>query len=394
MLGVSVRLTFAALASGPVLMLLTRWFSKQMFQRTRENQEALGQMSDRVQASLSGVRVVRSLSLEQSEIAQFEKASEIYLVKSLRLAQIRGTMFPIMGAVSAVGMLTVFWYGGSLVQSGGITRGDFVAFWAALSRLVWPLLALGFVTSIMTRGRAGYERLRTIYEAEPEVVDGPLPAPALFPGALSVQGLTYRIGKRDVLSDVSFDVPAGGSLAIVGRTGSGKSTLAAMLPRLLPTPRGSVLLDGIDVCDLPLAAVRRAIGYAQQDAFLFSTTVARNVAFALDDPDSDVAHARIEAASAEAQIKTEIEDLPDGFDTVVGERGVQLSGGQRQRVALARSFLWEPSVLVLDAGKVVEQGTHAELLRQDGIYAALAEEQRAEGELRELGAGAPIEGVA
>ena len=431
MVGVSVRLTLAALAIAPMLMLTTRWFSRNVFVRTRENQESLGKMSERVQASLAGVRVVRSLSLEESEIASFQKTSDEYLVKSLKLAQLRGSMFPIMGAVSAIGILTVFWYGGWLVLHGQITKGDFVAFWAALERLVWPLLALGFVMSIVQRGRASHERLAKIFEAVPEVVSGDQPAPARLPGALSVHGLTYVLGERKVLDDVTFDVPAGSSVAIVGRTGSGKSTLAAMLPRLLPTPKGAVTLDGFDVCSLPLEAVRGAIGYAQQDAFLFSTTVARNVGYSLDDVDEPASHDRVMLAAEEAQIRDEIEDLPDGFDTVVGERGVQLSGGQRQRVALARAFLWEPSVLVLDdplsavdaktearilaaidrqakkrtlvlithriaaaercdrvivldEGHVAEQGTHDELIAKGGIYAHMADEQRREGELTAL----------
>jgi ATP-binding cassette subfamily B protein len=227
-------------------------------------------------------------------------------------------------------------------------------------------------------------------------------------------------------------VAAGGALAIVGRVGAGKSTLAALLARLLPTPRGTVFLDEHEVCDLPLAAVRRAIGYAQQDAFLFSTTVARNIAFALDEPDSAQAASKVREAAGEAQILEEIERLPDGLDSIVGERGLQLSGGQKQRVALARALLYEPAVLVLDdplsavdarteqailraierqagrrtvvlitsrvsaaarcdrvlvldAGRVVEQGTHQELVRSGGIYAQFAEDQRLQGEIEALG---------
>ncbi len=422
MLGVSVRLTLASLVGGPVLVVLTRWFSKQMFTRTRDNQESLGKMSDRVQASLAGVRVVRSLALEGPEVASFERTSETYLVKSLRLAQVRGLMFPIMGVVSALGLLGTTLYGSRLVANGDITQGDFIAFWAAFSRLVWPLLALGFVAAIVARGRAGYERLRVVYEAEADVVDGPLPAPAKVDGALRVSGLTFGLGDAPLLRDVSFEVPAGTSLAIVGRTGGGKSLLASLLPRLLQTPRGAVFLDGVDVVDLPLASLRQAIGYAQQDAFLFSTTVARNIALSLDDPDGPGVDERVRRAADDAGVRAEIEALPDGFATVVGERGVQLSGGQRQRVALARAFLREPAVLVLDdplsavdaktearileaiaerarrctlllithrvaaaarcdrvivleEGRVVEAGTHAELLTGGGLYAALAAEQ-------------------
>ncbi|HZF53685.1 MAG TPA: ABC transporter ATP-binding protein [Polyangiaceae bacterium] len=428
MVRTSGKLTLAALVTLPMLVLMTRSFSSKLFSRTRENQEALGRMSDRVLASLAGVRVVRSFALEDAEGASFEKVNKEYLDKSLSLARLRGSMGPMMGTISATGTLIVFWYGGFLVIRGEMTKGDFVSFWMALLRLTWPLLALGFVMAIVQRGRAGYERLKVIFNAAPDVVSGPLPAPAEVRGAIEVRGLTFRHGERKVVDDVSFEVPAGGSLAIVGRTGSGKSTIATLLARLMPTPAGSVFLDGADICDLPVETVRASIGYAQQDAFLFSTTVARNIGYALDDPDSPEGMERIRAAAKEAFVLEEILSLPDGFDTVVGERGVQLSGGQRQRVALARALIREPAVLilddplsavdakteaaildaierqaakrtvilithrvaaarrcdaavVLDEGRVTERGTHEELCGAGGLYATFAEEQRIEADL-------------
>jgi ATP-binding cassette subfamily B protein len=433
MLHLSGRLTLAALATLPILMLVTRSFSTRMFSRTRENQEAIGKMSDRVLSSLAGVRVVRSFALEESETAAFAVANTAYLDKSLGLARIRGAMGPMMGSISAVGVLIVFWYGGSLVLRGEMSKGDFVAFWIALGRLTWPMLALGFVTAIVQRGRAGYVRLKTILDAEPDVVSGPLPTPAEVRGAIRVEGLTFAHGGRNVIEGVSFEVPAGSSLAIVGRTGSGKSTIATLLPRLMPTPRGAVFLDGADICDLPIDVVRASVGYAQQDAFLFSTTVARNVGFSLDDAESPEARDAIQHAASEAEVLAEVLSLPEGFDTVVGERGVQLSGGQRQRVALARALLREPPVLVLDDplsavdaktesaildaierqaanrtvilithrvaaarrcdqivvvehGKVVERGTHDELVKAGRLYASFAEEQQIEEDLAALGA--------
>jgi ATP-binding cassette subfamily B protein len=438
MAAISGPLTLAALAPFPALLVVTRSFGRALFARNRANQAALGALADRVQESLAGVRVVRAFSLEPAEQRAFEAASRDYLGKSLALARLRGFMAPIVAAVSATGMLIVFWYGGRLVLDSRITHGEFVAFWAALARLTWPVMALGFVLSIVQRGRAGYARIREILDAEPDIVDGPVSPPATVRGALEVRDLRYSYGSERTLDGVCFSVEAGRSLAIVGRVGSGKSTLAAMLARLLPTPRASVLLDGVDVCELPLRVVRRAIGYAQQDAFLFSTTVARNIAFARDEPDSPAALERVREAAREAQVLDEAVALPDGLDTVVGERGMQLSGGQKQRVALARAIVYEPAVLVLDdplsavdarteraileaierqarrrtvvlvtsrvaaaarcdrivvleRGRVIEQGTHAELVAAGGLYARFDAEQRLQGEIETMGTalGAP-----
>jgi ATP-binding cassette, subfamily B, multidrug efflux pump len=429
---ISAKLTVAALSPLPLLLLVSRWLSTGFYLRTRENQAALGRMSARVQTSMAGMRVIRSFSLEQSEIEAFDKTNAEYLERSLSLARLRGSLGPIMQVTIAVGILVVFWYGGTLVLEKQLDAGGFLAFTRALGRLTWPLLSLGFVLGMVQRGRAAYDRLAEVYRAVPDVVDGALPAPAKIAGKLEVRQLSFAYRSNTVLKDVNLTLEPGRSLAIVGRTGSGKSTLAVLLARLQPTPRGSVFLDGVDVCDLPLASVRGAIGYAQQSAFLFSTTAARNIGFPLDDPDSPEGHARIESAARDARVHDEIAGLPDGFDTVVGERGVQLSGGQKQRVALAMAFISNPRILilddplsavdartergileaidrqraqrsvllvthrvaaaarcdrivVLDAGRIVETGTHAELCASGGLYALFAEEQRIENELAELG---------
>jgi ATP-binding cassette subfamily B multidrug efflux pump len=443
MVRISGKLTLASMVMLPILVVITRSFSRALYTRTRANQETLGRLSDVVQGNLAGVRVVRSFALETRELHRFQAVNHAYLEASLQLARIRGSMQPMLGVSGAVGILVLFWYGGTMLlqgpENGGLSQGDFFAFWLAMGRMTWPMIALGFSLSIIQRGRAGYVRLKQIFDAQPEVTDGPLRAPRHVNGSLSVVGLTFSHGKNVILDDVSFDVRAGQSLAIVGRTGSGKSTLAMLLARLLPTPAASVRVDGNDVCDLPLSSVRRAIGYAQQDAFLFSTTVSRNIGFAIEEPDSAEAMRKIRDAAREAQVLEEALSLPEQFDTVVGERGVQLSGGQKQRIALARALVWEPKILVLDdplsavdakteraildaierqaekrtvvlithrvaaaarcdqiivldQGKVIERGTHDELVRQGGLYAAFAEEQTMASELEEIDAADALDG--
>lgn len=323
-----------------------------------------------------------------------------------------------------------------MVMNGELTIGRWLAFDIYLRLLIWPTIATGFIVSIVQRGRSAFTRVREILDADPDVAQPSLPLSTDGPGAVAVNNLSYEIDERRILAEVTFSVAEGASVAILGPTGSGKSTLAALLPRLLPTPPEAVRLDGTDVTRIDLRTLRKTIGYAQQDPFLFSTTVEGNLKLGLENPDAPDADARIRHAAEEACVLDEIESMPDGFRTVVGERGVQLSGGQKQRISLARALLNQPKVLVLDdpmsavdaktekaildaldrakaertfilitnrvaaaartdrilvleAGRIVDEGTHSELLARGGLYAQLASRQEQEAELQTLSAETP-----
>lgn len=431
MVVVSPRLTLMALVPYPFLALSAMGFSRAMFRRSNLAQGALAKLAERVQEDVAGVRVVRSLGLETRQAERFEKANADAVEHNLALVAIRGLMFPVLMGFSSIGTLVVLYQGGLMVLEGTLSVGELAAFNAYLAQLVWPTLALGYLLSVVTRGRASYQRVADVLAREPSVREAPEARQAPPGGTLAVRHLSYRIEDRDVLDDVSFEVPSGGSLAIVGATGSGKSTLAALLARLLPTPHGTVFLEGEDITELTLRSLRHTIGYAQQEPFLFSTTVEKNLELALArslEPSSSDAAARLRSAAGEAAVLEEVEDMPEGFQTIVGERGVQLSGGQKQRLALARALLDAPKVLVLDdplsavdarteerilaaidraaegrtlvlvthriaaarradrtlvldRGRVVEAGTHDELLALGGHYARLAERQRLEREI-------------
>ena len=427
-LGISVPLTAASLISLPGLVWITRGFSRRIFLRTRENQAALGDMSDTVQVSLTGARLIRAYGLEAVQSGQFAKVNHRLLTKSLELARLRGAMGPIMQAVSAVGVVVVFWYGGYLRMQGTLTDGQLLAFFRAITRLTWPLIALGFLVSMIQRGRAAYERISQIFDAQPIIRGGLITRPFDHIPTVRVTQLTHQYGQQKVLDQVTFDVQPGERVAIVGRTGSGKSTLAQLLSRTLPMEHGCIWFDGVDACDLSLPLLRSTIRQCQQVPFLFSASISHNLAYAFDDPESEAAKRHARDMARQLRLDEDISHLPAGYETSVGERGIQLSGGQRQRVALGRALLADARilvlddptssvdtatedsllqaierqqgerslivithrislasqchrVLVLDAGRVVQWGTPEELSRCDGLYAQFVEEQRLEHEV-------------
>jgi len=432
MLAISPKLTFYALLPYPLFLLATRAFARRLFVVSQESQAVLGKLAERAQEYLSGVRLVRAYAVDDFEAQRFDAANRDAMARTMALVSLRAMMTPVLMGLTAIGTLLVLYVGGGMIAAGTLTKGELLAFYAYLGQLVWPTMAAGYIVSILQRGRASYARVREILDAEPSIADGVLPLPRRTGGAdLRVTHLSFRYGDTAVLDDVSFALAGGESLAIVGRTGSGKSTLARLLARLLPTPSGAVFVDGTDVTTVRLADLRKCVGYAQQEPFLFSTTVLRNIAFTLDEPEGPAVEARVRKAAREAVIESEIDRLHDGFDTVVGERGVALSGGQKQRVSLARALLNEPSVivlddplsavdaateraildaldrakagrtlilvtnrtaaaarcdrvLVLDHGRVVQSGTHRSLRNAPGLYGELCARQSLEEELSSL----------
>ncbi len=368
MLSIDARLTLAALAVYPVALLVVKRTSRVLMERTLRVQEGLAELSSRVQENLSGMHVVKTYAAEDRESRQFAALNVRFQEQSLRLARVRGFIVPVMNVVGGVGALVVLWYGGQRVVAGRLSIGDVVAFVGYLHLLAWPTMALGWMLTVLQRGRAAMQRLNELFAAVPTITSPPAARPVEpLRGEVALRGVTFRWpGHPDapaVLRDVDLTVPAGRTVAIVGRTGAGKTALVQLFPRLFDVEAGSVLLDGHDVRSLPLGWLRRQVGLVSQDPFLFSGTIRENVAFGMATNGNGAAGDRVGWAVQVAGLTRDLAQMPAGLDTVVGERGVTLSGGQKQRVALARVLAAEPRVVILDdALSSVDTTTEREML--------------------------------
>jgi ATP-binding cassette subfamily B multidrug efflux pump len=421
------RLTLLALVTMPLVALATNIFGSRIHQLFEVVQGQFAGISARVQENLAGVRVVRAYAQEEPELAEFRRLNAEYVEGNRTLTAWTSAFHPLLQALIGVGFAAVLWYGGALVMRGGITLGEFVTFNGFVGKLIWPMIALGWVINLVQRGTASLGRMRSVLDAVPTIVDEePLVDPGEIRGAVRCRDLSfsYGDGAPPVLAGIDFQVPAGQTVALVGRTGAGKSTLLSLIPRLVDPPPGTLAVDGVDVRRLPLARLRGSIGMVPQETFLFSATVAENIALGRPEAVREaIAH-----AAGLAGLEEDLAAFPHGLDTVVGERGLTLSGGQKQRVALARALLREPRILllddclsavdtqteerilgnlrrvfrertvflvshristvkeadmilVLDRGRIVERGTHGELLAAGGLYAELDQRQRLEEEL-------------
>ncbi|MDQ3696954.1 MAG: ABC transporter ATP-binding protein/permease [Gemmatimonadota bacterium] len=373
MLGISVRLTVLALLPMILLPLLMVRVGTELHRRFEAVQEHFSTLTTRVQENISGVRVVRAYRQEQAEIDRFAGLSEEYARRNIRLVKLWGLMNPGFGLLAGLAAAIVLGYGGVLALRGEMSIGSLVAFGLYLAMLTWPMIALGWVINLFQRAAASMARLNEIFDARPAVQSPPSPRtlpPATAGRAIEFRHVGFHYAVRDgdhprwVLRNVSFRVAAGGTLGVVGATGSGKSALIDLIPRLHDPQEGEILIDGVPIRELSLAALRTEIGAVPQESFLFSDTIAANLAYGSDDERDGTWASRV------AQLDDTIAGFPGGYDTMLGERGINLSGGQKQRLALARALARRPHIVLLDdALSAVDAHTEAEILR--GLREAL-----------------------
>jgi ATP-binding cassette, subfamily B, multidrug efflux pump len=428
MLWVDWPLTLLALLPAPLVSFAVVYFGRTIHERFEKIQAMFSDISSRIQENLAGVRVIRAYVQEEAEQRQFAALNTEYIAHNLSLARTSSMFMPLLQGLIGLTFLVVLWVGGYRLLSGHISLGSFFMFNTFMGMLVWPMIALGWVVNLMQRGHASMGRISQLLDERPSIAAPEVPVALTdVRGAIAMRGVTVEYSSGCALESVDLEIRAGETLAVVGHTGSGKSTLARLIPRLLDPSAGSLSLDGVDLRRFDPEALRRHIGYVPQETFLFSATLAENIAFGVPDASLD----EIRRAAELAGLAPDVAGFPKGYDTVLGERGITLSGGQKQRAAIARAILRNPKILilddalssvdtlteerilqglagvmrgrtsilishrvstvcqadriiVLDHGRIVEQGTHAELIGNGGYYAELYQKQLLEEELEAI----------
>ena len=357
-----LHLTLLALAPLPLASIAVKFFGQRIHERFERIQAMYSELTEKVRENLSGVRLVRAFGQEAPEMRHFDGMNQLYVEKNKGLIWISSFLWPALALLFAASFLLIMVVGGEHVLSGKITIGTFAAFNVYLMYLIWPIIALGWVTNIIQRGLASLGRLWTIFAAQPSIDDhlvSAKPVPELK-GEIEFRNLTFAYNGSPILKNINLQIPAGRTVAIVGATGSGKTTLAALIPRLFDAPEGTVLVDGIPVRELPLKTLRSHIGFVPQETFLFSDSIRENIRFGVPSSSDD----EVERAAEVSNILPDIQGFPKGFDSMVGERGLTLSGGQKQRVAISRAIIRDPRILILDdALSSVDTYTEEKILR-------------------------------
>ena len=422
------RLAMFSLLPAPAVSLSVIYFGRRIHARFERIQAMFSDISSRVQENLSGVRMIRAFAQENAELRRFKQLNQQYIAQNLKLVRIQGFFQPLLEALIGLTFLVVLWMGGRQVLLGRISLGSFVMFNTYMGMLVWPMIALGWVINLMQRGSASLNRINQIQREAPSI-QAPAAAKPLqaVRGEIEFRDVSVDYGNGSALARIDLRIYEGTTIAVVGHTGSGKTTLVSLVPRLMDPTYGRILLDGADLRELDPAAVRRQIGFVPQETFLFSATVSENIAFGVEGATA----AEIRSAAEIAGLAADIEGFPEGYNTMVGERGITLSGGQKQRTAIARAILRNPRILILDdalssvdtlteerilnhladvmrgrtvilishrvstvrqadrivvleTGSIVEQGTHTELMDMGGYYASLSQKQMLEEELEAI----------